>query len=160
MKNKGNLLLEFLLNIFIFSVIVLLLFSFMKKAVIIQNYKSKVRINGENTFYLLDVLKKNIKERNKEKFLYKGKSSDFFIINGSEISNVGNSILYKNNEEFFLIKFSKPRLLISSSKTLQSFKKHNTLAKLDSLAFQAKNDMLLITYKINGSLTEQVINLK
>ena len=67
MKNKGNLLLEFLLNIFIFSVIVLLLLTFMKRAVIIQNYKAKVKTSGENTLYLFDILKKNIKERDREK---------------------------------------------------------------------------------------------
>ena len=72
MKNKGGLLLEFILNIFIFSIILLLLFTFMKRIIIIQNYKTKVRTAGENTLYLFDVLKKNIKERDKEKFLYNG----------------------------------------------------------------------------------------
>ena len=160
MKNKGSLLLEFILNIFIFSVILLLLFTFMKRIIIIQNYKTAVSTAGENTLYLFDVLKKNIKERDKEKTLYKGKNSNFFIINGNGISDTGSSLLYKAGGEFYLIKFSKPKLLISSSQTPESFKKYDTLAKLDSLVFQAKNDLLLIIYEINGSTTEQVINLK
>ena len=160
MKNKGSLLLEFILNIFIFSVILLLLFTFMKRIIIIQNYKTTVRTAGENTLYLFDVLKKNIKERDKEEFSYKGKNSDFFIINENEVSDIGSSLLYKTDGEFHLIKFSKPKLLISSSQTPESFKKHDTLAKLDSLVFQTKDDLLLIIYEINGSTTEQVINLK
>ena len=160
MKNKGSLLLEFILNIFIFSVILLLLFTFMKRIIIIQNYKTTVRTAGENTLYLFDILKKNIKERDKEEFSYKGKNSDFFIINENEVSDIGSSLLYKTDGEFHLIKFSKPKLLISSSQTPESFKKHDTLAKLDSLVFQTKDDLLLIIYEINGSTTEQVINLK
>ena len=160
MKNKGGLLLEFILNIFIFSIILLLLFTFMKRIVIIQNYKTKVRTAGENTLYLFDILKKNIKERDKEEFSYKGKNSDFFIINENEVSDIGSSLLYKTDGEFHLIKFSKPKLLISSSQTPESFKKHDTLAKLDSLVFQTKNDLLLVIYEINGNTAEQVINLK
>ena len=160
MKNKGGLLLEFILNIFIFSIILLLLFTFMKRIVIIQNYKTKVRTAGENTLYLFDVLKKNIKERDKEKFLYKGKKSNFFIINENGVSDTGNSLLYKADGEFYLIKFNKPKLLISSSQTPESFKKYDTLAKLDSLVFRTKNDLLLIIFEINGNTTEQVINLK
>ena len=146
MKNKGSLLLEFILNIFIFSVILLLLFTFMKRIIIIQNYKTTVRTAGENTLYLFDILKKNIKERDKEEFSYKGKNSDFFIINENEVSDIGSSLLYKTDGEFHLIKFSKPKLLISSSQTPESFKKHDTLAKLDSLVFQTKNDLLLVIY--------------
>ena len=160
MKNKGNLLLEFLLNIFIFSVILLLLLTFMKRAVIIQNYKTMVRTAGENTIYLFDILKKNIKERDKEKFLYKGKNSNFFIINENEVSDTGNSLLYRTGGEFYLMKFSKSKLLISSGQTPENFKKYDTLAKLDSLTFQTKNDLLLIICEINGNITEQVINLK
>ncbi len=160
MKNKGSLLLEFILNIFIFSVILLLLFTFMKRIIIIQNYKTTVRTAGENTLYLFDILKKNIKERDKEEFSYKGKNSDFFIINENEVSDIGSSLLYKTDGEFHLIKFSKPKLLISSSQTPESFKKHDTLAKLDSLVFQTKNDLLLVIYEINGNTAEQVINLK
>ena len=160
MKNKGSLLLEFILNIFIFSVILLLLFTFMKRIIIIQNYKTTVRTAGENTLYLFDVLKKNIKERDKEEFSYKGKNSNFFIINENEVSDIGSSLLYKTDGEFHLIKFSKPKLLISSSQTPESFKKHDTLAKLDSLVFQTKNDLLLVIYEINGNTAEQVINLK
>ena len=160
MKNKGSLLLEFLLNIFIFSIIVLLLLTFMKRAVIIQNYKTKVRITGENTLYLLDVLKKNIKEREKEEFLYKGKNSNFLIINGDTISDIGDSVLYKSEGEFFLIKFTKPKLLISSAETPEGFKRHDTLAILDLVEFRIKNNILFIIYEINGSITEQVINLK
>ena len=160
MKNKGGLLLEFILNIFIFSIILLLLFTFMKRIIIIQNYKTKVRTAGENTLYLFDILKKNIKERDKEEFSYKGKNSDFFIINENEVSDIGSSLLYKTDGEFHLIKFSKPKLLISSSQTPESFKKHDTLAKLDSLVFQTKNDLLLVIYEINGNTAEQVINLK
>ena len=160
MKNKGSLLLEFILNIFIFSVILLLLFTFMKRIIIIQNYKTTVRTAGENTLYLFDILKKNIKERDKEEFSYKGKNSDFFIINENEVSDIGSSLLYKTDGEFHLIKFSKPKLLISSSQTPENFKKHDTLAKLDSLVFQTKNDLLLVIYEINGNTAEQVINLK
>ena len=160
MKNKGNLLLEFLLNIFIFSVIVLLLLTFMKRAVIIQNYKAKVKTSGENTLYLFDILKKNIKERDREKFLYKGKSSDFFIMNENEIFDTGNSVLYKSGKEFYLIKFSNMKLLVSSAETPNGFKKHDTLANLDSLVFRINNDLLFVTYEINGNKTEQVINLK
>ena len=160
MKNKGGLLLEFILNIFIFSIILLLLFTFMKRIIIIQNYKTTVRTAGENTLYLFDILKKNIKERDKEEFSYKGKNSDFFIINENEVSDIGSSLLYKTDGEFHLIKFSKPKLLISSSQTPESFKKHDTLAKLDSLVFQTKNDLLLVIYEINGNTAEQVINLK
>ena len=160
MKNKGSLLLEFLLNIFIFSIIVLLLLTFMKRAVILQNYKAKARITGENTFYLFDILKKNIKERDKAKFLYKGKNSNFFIINNTEISDTGSSVLYKSGGEFYLIKFNKPKLLISSAETPENFKKHDTVASLSSLEFHTKNNILFITYEINGNITEQVINLK
>ena len=160
MKNKGGLLLEFILNIFIFSIILLLLFTFMKRIIIIQNYKTTVRTAGENTLYLFDILKKNIKERDKEEFSYKGKNSDFFIINENEVSDIGSSLLYKTDGEFHLIKFSKPKLLISSSQTPENFKKHDTLAKLDSLVFQTKNDLLLVIYEINGNTAEQVINLK
>ncbi|MCP1226619.1 hypothetical protein [Sebaldella sp. S0638] len=160
MKNKGSLLLEFLLNIFIFSVIMLLLLTFMKRAVIIQNYKNKVRVNSENTLYILDILKKNIKERDKENFLYKEKNSNIFIINENIISSVGNSILYKSGGEFYLIKFNKPKMLISSAKTPEGFLRHDNLAFLDSLEFQIRNSILFVKYEINGNITEQVINLK
>ena len=79
MKNKGNLLLEFLLNIFIFSVIMLLLLTFMKRAVLIQDYKDKSRSAGENTRYIFDLFKKNIKEREKEFFSYNGKNLNIFV---------------------------------------------------------------------------------
>ena len=138
----------------------LLLLTIMKRAVINQNYKNKVRVNGENTLYILDILKKNIKERDKENFLYKGKNSDIFIINENIISSVGNSVLYKSGGEFYLIKFNKPKLLISSSQTPEGFRRYDNLAFLDSLEFQIRNSILFVKYEINGNITEQVINLK
>ena len=90
----------------------------------------------------------------------KEKKSNFFIINENGVSDTGNSLLYKADGEFYLIKFNKPKLLISSSQTPESFKKYDTLAKLDSLVFRTKSDLLLIIFEINGNTTEQVINLK
>ena len=79
MKNKGGLLLEFILNIFIFSIVLLLLFTFMKRIIIIQNYKIKVRTAGENTLYLFDVLKKTLKKEIKKNFYIKGKNQIFLL---------------------------------------------------------------------------------
>lgn len=160
MKNKGNLLLEFLLNMFIFTVIMLLLLTFIKRAALIQSYKTRVRTAGENTFYFFDMIKKNIKERDKETFLYKGKNSDFFIINNNEISNTGDTVLYRSKGQFYQIKFFDGKFLISSAETPGNFKKNDTLAVLDLVTFQAENELLFITYKINKKIIRQVINIK
>ena len=132
----------------------------MKRAVIVQSYKIKTRITDENTFYIFDILKKNIKERDKEKFQYKGETSNFFILNEKKIANTGNTAFYKFNKEFYQIKFHDSKLRISSAETPKDFKKYDTLATLDSLIFQSENNLLFITYEINGKITEQVINLK
>ena len=63
MKNKGNLLLEFLLSMFIFSIIMLLLIVFLKRVLIIQNYKSKTLVISENEMNITDLVGKRIKER-------------------------------------------------------------------------------------------------
>ena len=160
MKNKGNLLLEFLLNMFIFTVIMLLLLTFIKRAALIQSYKTRVRTASENTFYFFDMIKKNIKERDKETFLYKGKNSDFFIINNNEISNTGDTVLYRSKGQFYQIKFFDGKFLISSAETPGNFKKNDTLAVLDLVTFQAENELLFITYKINKKIIRQVINIK
>ena len=81
-------------------------------------------------------------------------------MNENEIFDTGNSVLYKSGKEFYLIKFSNMKLLVSSAETPNGFKKHDTLANLDSLVFRIKNDLLFVTYEINGNKTEQVINLK
>ncbi len=80
MKNKGNLLLEFLLSMFIFSIIMLLLIVFLKRVLIIQNYKSKTLVISENEMNITDLVRKRIKERDKDLFSYDGKKSNLFII--------------------------------------------------------------------------------
>ena len=79
MKNKGNLLLEFLLSMFIFSIIMLLLIVFLKRVLIIQNYKSKTLTISENEMNITDLLRKRIKERDKELFSFDGKKADLFL---------------------------------------------------------------------------------
>ena len=106
----------------------LLLLTFMKRAVIIQNYKNKVMVNAETTLYILDILKKNIKESDKENFLYKGKNSDIFIINENIISSVGNSVLYKSGGASSLLTPTKPQKQKTKTKKPKGYRRHDNLA--------------------------------
>lgn len=157
MKNKGNLLLEFLLNIFIFSIILVLLSIFLKRVLIIQNYKSKTLSANENSYYILDVIKENIKNRNMEDFSYKNMKNNIFILNNN---NLEKSLLYRTDNTYTQIKFKYPKLLISNSDELNNFKKWSTLAQLDNINFYLKENILIITYDIENKKIEQVVNIK
>lgn len=158
MKNKGNLMLEFLLNIFIFSIIMILLFSFLKRILLIQNYKVKTLIISENSLSIFDILKKHIKERDRENFIYNNKKGNIFITNDKNTDNKG--IIYKIDNIYYQIKFQKPKVLISSANEIHGFKRWETLMKLDSINFNLKNKLLIITYKIEDKIIEQVINIR
>ena len=160
MKNKGNLLLEFLLSMFIFSIIMLLLIVFLKRVLIIQNYKSKTLIISENEMNITDLLRKRIKERDKELFSFDGKKADLFLIKDNKLNDNGDEILLKYENKFNGLKYKDHKLLISSGEGLGDFKKWDTLAKLDNLNFVLKNDLLIVTYLIKDNKIDEVINLK
>ncbi len=160
MKNKGNLLLEFLLSMFIFSIIMLLLIVFLKRVLIIQNYKSKTLTISENEMNITDLLRKRIKERDKELFSFDGKKADLFLIKENKLNDNGDEILLKYENKFNALKYKDHKLLISSGENLGDFKKWDTLAKLDNLNFLLKKDLLIINYLIKDNKIDEVINLK
>lgn len=158
MKNKGNLLLEFLLNIFIFSIIMILLFFFLKRVLLIQNYKGKIIIINENSLNVFEVLKKHIKERDRENFTYNNEKGNIFVINDKNINSAG--IIYKNDNVYYQIKFRKPKVLISSADEINGFKRWETIMKLENINFNLKDELLIITYNAEGKITDQVINIR
>lgn len=160
MKNKGNLLLEFLLSMFIFSIIMLMLIVFLKRILIIQKYEFKTFSISENQMNITDLLRKRIKERDKNLFFYNGKKANFFLIKDNKIIDNGNEILLKYENKFHSLKFKDNKLLISSAEDLGEFKRWEVLAKLENLDFLLKKDLLILSYLKKNKKIDEVINIK
>ena len=160
MKNNGYLLLEFLLGIFIFSIIIVLLLVFLERIQIIQNYKTKSHVYSENNTNIISFIKKSIKERDKEEFLFQKETSDFFLLDDENINSQGNTILFKINGRFLKIKFKDKRITASSSDNLHDFKKQDLLGITDFLEFKLEDSLLIICYRHESKEKQEVINIK
>lgn len=160
MKNKGNLLLEFLLSVFIFSIIMLILIIFLKRILIVQKYEVKTYSISENQMNIADLLRKRIKERDKNFFSYNGEKANLFLIKNNKITDNGDEILLKYENKFHALKFKDNKLLISSAENLGEFKRWDVLAKLENLNLLLKKDLLILTYLKKNKKIDEVINIK
>ncbi|MBP9477991.1 MAG: hypothetical protein KBF12_05160 [Sebaldella sp.] len=160
MKNKGNLLIEFLLSMFIFSIIMLMLIVFLKRILIIQKYEFKTFSISENQMNITDLLRKRIKERDKNLFFYNEKKANLFLIKDNKIIDNGNEILLKYENKFHSLKFKDNKLLISSAENLGEFKRWEVLARLENLNFLLKKDLLILSYLKKKKKIDEVINIK
>ncbi len=78
-KNRGYLLLEILICLFLFSVLIFVISIFLKRIVLIEKEKKENQLKYENIYFVGDKIIKDIRNREFGKFLYKGNQDNIHI---------------------------------------------------------------------------------
>lgn len=138
-KNRGALLIEFLVSIFIFVIIVMFISSFLNKIKNIEENRAKDHILYENYYYTVDRLVEDIINRD--------------ININVEITN--NQIIYFKDGLYYKLLFKDGSLYISSSINLTDFGRQNKVGDYQNVSF-IKNDGVMEIHFKNEKFQEKI----
>ena len=152
-ENKGYMILEILLCLFIFSVLLSVLSVFLKRSVLIEKGKVKEQKIEENMIFIFDRILEDISDRERIPFSH-----------AKEIENIhieGNRLLiYRKYNSFYKIEYSKGKLYISEGNNILNMGGKNLIGEVDDLIFQKIDELLVITVKIGNVEKIRIISLK
>lgn len=152
MRKKGYLLIEGLIAIFVFSVLVVVLSVFLKEIVIIENYKKNSYRSDETVNIILDKVIKDIKERDKAKFYYRGDKKNIHLN--------GESIVYKKDKIIYKLDIINNGIYISDGKKASELGKRSNLSRYSEINWELIDDLLIINVVENGKTIQKVLNVK
>ena len=92
-KQKGYLLIEVSIAIFMFSILIFILSIFLKRVLIIEKVKANSQLQDERVFNSLNKIIEDVKNRDRNIFLNNGEQKDIFI---SE-----NEVVFKKDNLFY-----------------------------------------------------------
>ena len=89
-KQKGYLLIEVSIAIFMFSILIFILSIFLKRVLIIEKVKANSQLQDERVFNSLNKIIENVKNRDRIIFLNNGEQKYIFISENEEVYKKDN----------------------------------------------------------------------
>lgn len=151
MRSKGYFLLEILICMFLFSVLVFVMTAFLKRTVIIEKGKKEDRIIYENLHFVADKITEDIKNRDREDFLYETASDNIHISH--------NTLLLKKEGKFYKLEYGKGKLYVSDGNNIADLGKRTVVGKYDTVEFKKTDKLLIIILKYKNNTEIKVLNL-
>lgn len=150
-KNKGYLLLEILICMFLFSVLVFVISVFLKRVVLIEKEKKENQLIYENVYFISDKIIEDIKNRNMESFGYEGNIDNIHI--------KSESVVMKKDEKFYKLEYSKGKLYVSDGDDITNLGTKSIIGQYDNVEFKRINNLLIINLKYKKNNETKVLNL-
>ena len=138
-KNKGYLLLEILICMFLFSVLVFVISVFLKRVVLIEKEKKENQLMYENVYFISDKIIEDIKNRDMEAFGYEGNTDNIHIKN--------EEIIMKKDGKFYKLEYSKGKLYVSDGDDITNLGTKSIIGQYDNVEFKRIDDLLVINLK-------------
>ena len=150
-KNKGYLLLEILICMFLFSVLVFVISVFLKRVVLIEKEKKENQLIYENVYFISDKIIEDIKNRDMEAFGYEGNTDNIHIKN--------EEIIMKKDGKFYKLEYSKGKLYVSDGDDITNLGTKSIIGQYDNVEFKRIDDLLVINLKYKKNNEVKVLNL-
>jgi len=150
-KNKGYLLLEILICMFLFSVLVFVISVFLKRVVLIEKEKKENQLMYENVYFISDKIIEDIKNRDMEAFGYEGNTDNIHIKN--------EEIIMKKDGKFYKLEYSKGKLYVSDGDDITNLGTKSIIGQYDNVEFKRIDDLLVINLKYKKNNEVKVLNL-
>ena len=150
-KNKGYLLLEILICMFLFSVLVCVISVFLKRVVLIEKEKKENQLMYENVYFISDKIIEDIKNRDMEAFGYEGNTDNIHIKN--------EEIIMKKDGKFYKLEYSKGKLYVSDGDDITNLGTKSIIGQYDNVEFKRIDDLLVINLKYKKNNEVKVLNL-
>ena len=150
-KNKGYLLLEILICMFLFSVLVFVISVFLKRVVLIEKEKKENQLMYENVYFISDKIIEDIKNRDMEAFGYEGNIDNIHIKN--------EEIIMKKDGKFYKLEYSKGKLYVSDGDDITNLGTKSIIGQYDNVEFKRIDDLLVINLKYKKNNEVKVLNL-
>ena len=150
-KNKGYLLLEILICMFLFSVLVFVISVFLKRVVLIEKEKKENQLMYENVYFISDKIIEDIKNRDMEAFGYEGNTDNIHIKN--------EEIIMKKDGKFYKLEYSKGKLYVSDGDDITNLGTKSIIGQYYNVEFKRIDDLLVINLKYKKNNEVKVLNL-
>ena len=150
-KNKGYLLLEILICMFLFSILVFVISVFLKRVVLIEKEKKENQLMYENVHFISDKIIEDIKNRDMEAFGYEGNTDNIHIKN--------EEIIMKKDGKFYKLEHSKGKLYVSDGDDITNLGTKSIVGQYDNVEFKRIDDLLVINLKYKKNNEVKVLNL-
>ena len=127
-KQKGYLLIEVSIAIFMFSILIFILSIFLKRVLIIEKVKANSQLQDERVFNSLNKIIEDVKNRDRNIFLNNGEQKDIFI---SE-----NEVVFKKDNLFYKFEIKNNKLFISDGEKLGKMGANINIGEYSDIKFQ------------------------
>ena len=150
-KNKGYLLLEILICMFLFSVLVFVISVFLKRVVLIEKEKKENKLIYENLYFISDKVIEDIKNRDMEAFGYEENTDNIHIKN--------EEIIMKKDGKFYKLEYSKGKLYVSDGDDITNLGTKSIIGQYDNVEFKRIDNLLVVNLKYKKNNEVKVLNL-
>ena len=150
-KNRGYLLLEILICLFLFSVLIFVISIFLKRIVLIEKEKKENQLKYENIYFVGDKIIEDIRNREFRKFLYKGNQDNIHISQ--------NIILFRKDGKFYKLEYKKGKLSVSDGDNAEKLGAETVIGQYDNVEFKKIDNLLIIILKYKKENEIRVLNL-
>ena len=150
-KNKGYLLLEILICMFLFSVLVFVISVFLKRVVLIEKEKKENQLMYENVYFISDKIIEDIKNRDMEAFGYEENTDNIHIKN--------EEIIMKKDGKFYKLEYSKGKLYVSDGDDITNLGTKSIIGQYDNVEFKRIDNLLVVNLKYKKNNEVKVLNL-
>ena len=150
-KNKGYLLLEILICMFLFSILVFVISVFLKRVVLIEKEKKENQLMYENVHFISDKIIEDIKNRDMEAFGYEGNTDNIHIKN--------EEIIMKKDGKFYKLEYSKGKLYVSDGDDITNLGTKSIVGQYDNVEFKRIDNLLVMNLKYKKNNEVKVLNL-
>ena len=151
-KQKGYLLIEVSIAIFMFSILIFILSIFLKRVLIIEKVKANSQLQDERVFNSLNKIIEDVKNRDRNIFLNNGEQKDIFI---SE-----NEVVFKKDNLFYKFEIKNNKLFISDGENLGKMGANINIGEYSDIKFQKIDDVFIIKLKFNDVENVKIVNLR
>ena len=151
-KQKGYLLIEVSIAIFMFSILIFILSIFLKRVLIIEKVKANSQLQDERVFNSLNKIIEDVKNRDSNIFLNNGEQKDIFI---SE-----NEVVFKKDNLFYKFEIKNNKLFISDGEKLGKMGANINIGEYSDIKFQKIDDVFIIKLKFNDVENVKIVNLR
>ena len=151
-KQKGYLLIEVSIAIFMFSILIFILSIFLKRVLIIEKVKANSQLQDERVFNPLNKIIEDVKNRDRNIFLNNGEQKDIFI---SE-----NEVVFKKDNLFYKFEIKNNKLFISDGEKLGKMGANINIGEYSDIKFQKIDDVFIIKLKFNDVENVKIVNLR
>ena len=150
-KNKGYLLIEILISIFIFSILIFVVSIFLKRAILIEKIKKESQIVDEKVYFVMKKIEENIKNRNREIENYYGVKTNIYVKK--------NVIIYKKDKIYCKLEIEDNTIFVYDGENINYWGAKTELAKYDEILMEKIDNLLVFTIKMNKIEIVKIINL-